>query len=76
MLATLVLAITFSCSDDDNGGQPPIEQEQNIVEIALGTPELSILVSALSAADGDLVALLGTDGPFTVLAPTNAAFTA
>ncbi|MGB5429034.1 fasciclin domain-containing protein, partial [Eudoraea sp.] len=35
-----------------------------------------MLVSALSAADGDLVALLGTDGPFTVLAPTNAAFTA
>ncbi len=76
MLATLVLAITFSCSDDDNGGQPPIEPEQNIVEIALGTPELSILVSALSAADGNLVDLLGTDGPFTVLAPTNAAFTA
>ena len=77
MLATLLLAITFSCSNDDNGDQaPPIEQEQNIVEIALGTPELSILVAALSAADGNLVELLGTDGPFTVLAPTNAAFTA
>ena len=76
MLATLLLAVTFSCSDDDNGDQIPIEQEQNIVEIALGTPELSILVAALSAADGNLVDLLGTDGPFTVLAPTNAAFTA
>lgn len=76
MLATLLLAITFSCSNDDNGDQAPIEQGQNIVEIALGTPELSILVSALQAADGNLVDLLGTDGPFTVLAPTNAAFTA
>jgi len=76
---SLLLLTTFalSCSSDDDNGVPVItEPEQNIVEIALGTPELSILVSALSAADGDLVALLGTDGPFTVLAPTNAAFTA
>ncbi len=76
ILATLVLVISFSCSDDDNGVPVLMEPEQNIVEIALATPELSILVSALSAADGDLVTLLGTDGPFTVLAPTNAAFTA
>ncbi len=76
ILATLVLVISFSCSNDDNGDPVVMEPEQNIVEIALATPELSILVSALSAADGDLVALLGTDGPFTVLAPTNAAFTA
>ena len=74
LLATFVL----SCSDDDNAPVvvEPEPEEQNIVEIALGTPDLSILVSALSAADGDLVALLGTAGPFTVLAPTNAAFTA
>ncbi|NER08997.1 Uncaracterized surface protein containing fasciclin (FAS1) repeats [Muriicola jejuensis] len=73
----LVLALVFTgaCSDDD--GEPVIvDPQQNIVEIALGTPELSVLVSALQAADGNLVNLLSGDGPFTVLAPTNAAFTA
>jgi uncharacterized surface protein with fasciclin (FAS1) repeats len=65
-----------ACSNDDdgdngNGG----EDQQNIVEIALQTPELTALVSALEAADGDLVNVLQGDGPFTVLAPTNAAFT-
>lgn len=79
ILTAFVLMLSLSCSDDDNGAPviiDPEPEQQNIVEIALGTPDLSILVSALSAADGDLVALLGTDGPFTVLAPTNAAFTA
>ncbi len=73
----LLCAVVFmaSCSNDDDG---PIivEPQQDIVEIALGTPDLSILVSALQAADGDLVNVLSGDGPFTVLAPTNAAFTA
>lgn len=73
ILATLVLVITFSCSDDDNGGPAPLP-EQNIVEIALATPELATLVAALQAADGNLVEVLSGDGPFTVLAPTNAAF--
>ncbi|TYA55211.1 fasciclin domain-containing protein [Formosa maritima] len=50
--------------------------QNNIVEIALNTPELTTLVAALSRADGDLVSVLSGDGPFTVLAPTNAAFTA
>ena len=50
----------------------PFPLEQNIVDIALDTPELSSLVAALFAAD--LVDVLNTDGPFTVLAPTNEAF--
>jgi uncharacterized surface protein with fasciclin (FAS1) repeats len=54
----------------------PEPQEQNIVDIALETPELSSLVAALSRADGDLVSILSSDGPFTVLAPTNDAFSA
>jgi len=71
----LVLLITFtSCSDDDNNVVTP--QEKNIVELALETPELTSLVAALTAADGNLVNVLQGDGPFTVLAPTNAAFTA
>jgi uncharacterized surface protein with fasciclin (FAS1) repeats len=71
-----LLLITFiafsSCSSDDDNSFVP--QAQNIVEIALASPNLSSLVAALSAADGDLVNVLGGDGPFTVLAPTNEAF--
>ncbi|MEJ2162501.1 MAG: fasciclin domain-containing protein, partial [Robiginitalea sp.] len=66
-----------ACSNDDDGGDNGGGEDQlNIVEIALQTPELTALVSALQAADGDLVNFLQGDGPFTVLAPTNAAFTA
>ncbi len=66
-----------ACSNDDDGGNNGGGEDQlNIVEIALQTPELTALVAALQAADGDLVNVLQGDGPFTVLAPTNAAFTA
>ena len=71
----LITLIAFSsCSSDDDNAVVP--QAQNIVEIALASPNLSSLVAALSAADGDLVNVLGGDGPFTVLAPTNEAFAA
>ncbi len=71
----LILLVAFtSCSDDDDNNVIP--EEKNIVELALETPELASLVAALGAADGDLVNVLQGDGPFTVLAPTNAAFTA
>ncbi|AUP81518.1 adhesin [Flavivirga eckloniae] len=52
------------------------ELPKNIVGVALDTPILSNLVAALQAADGDLVSILNGVGPFTVLAPTNEAFTA
>lgn len=74
---SLVLALlitTLSCSSDDDN--TVTTQPQNIVEIALETPNLTSLVAALSAADGDLVTVLQGDGPFTVLAPTNDAFAA
>jgi uncharacterized surface protein with fasciclin (FAS1) repeats len=47
---------------------------QTIVEIAVATDDLSLLVSALGQADAGLVETLSGDGPFTVFAPTNAAF--
>ncbi len=53
---------------------PTVQPLQSIVEIAVNTPELSTLVGALQAAD--LVDALSGDGPFTVFAPTNAAFDA
>ena len=51
---------------------PFLITEQNIVDLAIVTPELSSLVAALTAAN--LVDTLNGDGPFTVLAPTNEAF--
>ncbi|MEJ2112230.1 MAG: fasciclin domain-containing protein [Flavobacteriaceae bacterium] len=73
LLLILSLSLfTISCSDDDDN--QPIEGPKNIVEIAIATPELQQLVAALTAAD--LVGVLQGPGPFTVLAPTNAAFTA
>lgn len=45
-----------------------------IVELAQATPDLSILAEAVVAAD--LVGTLSGAGPFTVFAPTNAAFAA
>jgi uncharacterized surface protein with fasciclin (FAS1) repeats len=47
---------------------------QSIVEIASSNPDFSTLVTALEAAD--LVDTLSGEGPFTVFAPTNAAFDA
>merc|ERR1719331_3187604 len=46
--------------------------QSSIVEIAAGDDSFSTLVAALTAAD--LVDVLSGDGPFTVFAPTNAAF--
>lgn len=70
-LLLLVLGFQACSSDDDNNVAP---QPMNIVETAMDTQDLSSLVAALKAADGDLVNVLNGKGPFTVLAPTNAAF--
>ena len=43
-----------------------------IVDVAAGNPDFSTLVAAVQAAG--LVETLSGDGPFTVFAPTNAAF--
>jgi uncharacterized surface protein with fasciclin (FAS1) repeats len=49
-----------------------IGQGKNIVDIAAGSADHTTLVAAVGAAD--LVATLKSAGPFTVFAPTNAAF--
>lgn len=68
--------LTTSCSNDDDSSNTPTTPTPNIVELAQATPDLSSLVAALSRADGNLVSVLSGTGPFTVLAPTNAAFSA
>ncbi len=51
---------------------PAVSTEQNMVEMAQGNSDVSTLVSAITAA-GLEETLKGT-GPYTVFAPTNAAF--
>ncbi len=53
-------------------GIPTFAADQDIVAIAAGNSDFSILVAALQKAD--LVGALQGKGPFTVFAPTNAAF--
>ncbi len=48
----------------------------SIVDHAVANSGFSNLVAALGAADGDLVTVLSGAGPFTVLAPDDAAFAA
>lgn len=51
---------------------PVMAAENDIVDIALGNPDFSILVQALQEAE--LVGALQGEGPFTVFAPTDQAF--
>ncbi len=72
LLSIFVLVLGLnSCSNDDDGGETPADP-QNIVEIALDDPQLTSLVQALQITG--LTSVLEGPGPFTVLAPTNAAF--
>jgi uncharacterized surface protein with fasciclin (FAS1) repeats len=48
------------------------ESAKNVVQIAVGSKDHTTLVTAVKAAD--LVDALSNAGPFTVFAPTNAAF--
>lgn len=64
LLMSLVLLIGI--------GVPAFSADQDIVEIAVGNEDFSILVAALQKAE--LVGALQGEGPFTVFAPTNAAF--
>lgn len=59
------------------GGQSTVvddESQKNVVGIAVGSPDHGTLVAAVKAAE--LVDALSNAGPFTVFAPTNAAFEA
>lgn len=85
----LALAVGFAaCGDSDSDttdsaggaattneqGEAAATAEGNIVAVAQETPELSTLVEAVTAAG--LVETLEEPGPYTVFAPTNAAFEA
>lgn len=71
ILAFVLPVFFMSCGDDDDTMEP---EPQSIVEIAADDEQFSTLVAALTRVD--LVSTLEGNGPFTVFAPNNAAFTA
>ena len=68
---SLAAALVAFVSGTADAGTPPTP---NVVQLAQGNPDLSILVEAVVAAD--LAGTLSAPGPYTVFAPTNAAFAA
>lgn len=67
-----ILIVISSCSNDDD--DKVMVLPETITELAAASPDLSILVEALTKAN--LAETLDQPGDFTVFAPTNAAFTA
>jgi transforming growth factor-beta-induced protein len=72
VLALLALILSAFTPAAVNAQAPAGAPSQTIVEIAAANPNLSTLVAAVKAAG--LVDNLNSPGPFTVFAPTNAAF--
>ena len=76
LLPLFLFVFAFQACSDDDDNNPVVPTPLNIVELASSNPNLSSLVLAIQAADGDLATVLSGTGPFTVLAPTNEAFDA
>ena len=80
LLCVMALLFVAACGDDNNdvvGPDPdpdPDPETNTIIDVAVGNTDLSTLVAALQAAELDDE--LAGDGPFTVFAPNNDAFTA
>jgi transforming growth factor-beta-induced protein len=74
LMATAIMITGISCSEKDDPVPEPVAEMMDIVEIAISSnpDEFNTLVEAVVAAD--LVSTLKGDGPFTVFAPTDAAF--
>lgn len=68
-------AATEATNTETTVGQSGVKDDQsqkNVVQIAIGSKDHTTLVAAVQAAG--LVDVLSNTGPFTVFAPTNAAF--
>jgi uncharacterized surface protein with fasciclin (FAS1) repeats len=75
LLASVITAsaIFAQCDSTNQSVQTSISQPApTIVEVAASNPDFSTLVAAINAAE--LTETLAGPGPFTVFAPTNAAF--
>ncbi len=75
-LTTMAATPAFAgdCSYKKNKTTAQMSHSPDIVSVAAGNADFGTLVAAVKAAD--LVGTLQGDGPFTVFAPTNAAFDA
>jgi len=76
-MATLAIVATVSftsCSKDEETETPMTPDSKNIVQVAKSDNQFSTLVAAIEKAG--LASTLESTGPFTVFAPTNAAFDA
>jgi uncharacterized surface protein with fasciclin (FAS1) repeats len=68
-------ASTKDAATGSAAGQSAVQDDvsqKDVVKVAAGSPDHSTLVKAIKAAE--LVDVLSNAGPFTVFAPTNAAF--
>ena len=74
MMATAAFAVSAFAAFAENPmvGGAPMYEDKNIVENAVNSADHTTLVAAVQAAG--LVETLQGAGPFTVFAPTNAAF--
>ena len=77
IIPILLISLTTlqSCNDDTDNSlpyEPEVPTTNTIVDVAVGAENLTTLVAALQKAD--LVTTLASQGPFTVLAPSNDAF--
>src|SRR5580765_3730346 len=73
--STQTTANPSSAEPNSDAGQANVNDDasmKDIVRVAVGSPDHTTLVKALQQAD--LVDVLANPGPFTVFAPTNAAF--
>ncbi|MBL4917320.1 fasciclin domain-containing protein [Szabonella alba] len=73
-VAGLALATGANANDNPMVGGAAMFADKNIVENAVNSADHTTLVAAVQAAG--LVEVLQGEGPFTVFAPTNAAFEA
>ncbi len=72
----LFAGFTFmSCNDDDDDddSKPQVKTIYEFVEA--NSADYGLLLEALQKADGDLGTVLSGEGPYTVFAPNNDAFT-
>lgn len=72
VLVMSILVTTISFAQNKKVGGAEMYPNKNIVENAVNSKDHTTLVAAVKAAE--LVETLASDGPFTVFAPTNAAF--
>lgn len=72
--ATSEVAAATNTNAPGQEGVNDEDSKPNVVKVAIGSKDHTTLVAAVQAAD--LVNALSNNGPFTVFAPTNAAFDA